>query len=226
MEVGSDVTTTDIFEAIAAGNLERARELVARDPAVAGARDEQGLSAVTQAMYHGRRDVAEVLLASAPELDVFEASAVGRIERVRTLVEREPELVSRFSPDGFTPLHLAAFFGHLEIVRLLIAGGSDPKAVARNPMRVQPLHSAAATRQVAIARLLVEAGADVNEPQERGFTPLHAAAQNGDVELTRLLLERGADRERATDDGLRAADFASRRGSAEVVALLEKEEVG
>jgi ankyrin repeat protein len=220
------VTRTDIFEAIAAGNLERVQELVAGDPAVARARDEQGLSAVTQAMYYGRRDVAEVLLATGLELDVFETSAVGQTDGVRTLVEREPELVSRFSPDGFTPLHLAAFFGHVEIVRLLIAAGADPKAVARNSMRVQPLHSAAATRQLAIARLLVEAGADVNEPQERGFTPLHAAAQNGDVELTQLLLECGADPERATDDGRRAADFASRQGSAEVVVLLEKEEVG
>jgi ankyrin repeat protein len=217
---------TDIFDAIGAGDLERARALVADDPAVAKARDQQGVSAVTQAVYHGRADIVDTLLAAEPELDVFEASAAGRTERVRTLIEREPDLVSAFSPDGFTPLHLAAFFGHFEIARLLVAAGADPEAVARNPMRVQPLHSAAATGQLEIAKLLVDAGADVNESQERGFTPLHAAAQNGDVELTRLLLERGADPERATDDGRRAADFASRRGSAQVVAMLEKRDVG
>jgi uncharacterized protein len=219
-------TATDIYEAIAAGDLERVRELVAGDAALAAARDGQGLSAVTQAAYHGQADIVDTLLAAEPELDVFEAATVGRTEHVRELIEHEPDLVSGFSPDGFTPLHLAAFFGHVEIARLLIAGGADPEAVARNPMRVKPLHSAAATRQLEIARLLVGAGADVNEQQERGFTPLHAAAQNGDVELARLLLERGADPELATDDGRRAADFAGERGSEQVLALLGKRAVG
>jgi uncharacterized protein len=218
--------TKEIFEAIATGDLERVQNLLVGDPAVATARDEQGLSAVIQATYHGQALIVDALLAADPELDVFEASAVGRTERVRELLERDPDLVSSFSPDGFTPLHLAAFFGHVEIARLLIAGGADVGAVARNPMRVQPLHSAAATSQLEIARLLIEAGADVNEQQELGFTPLHAAAQNGDLELTRLLVEHGADPERATEDGRRAADFAGERASKELLALLGKRRVG
>jgi uncharacterized protein len=220
------VAMDEIFKAIASGDLERVQTLVVRDPAVAAARDEQGLSAVTQAAYHGHADIVEALLASEPELDVFEASALGQTERVGQLVDHGPEFVSAFSPDGFTPLHLAAFFGHVEIVRSLIDRGADVEAVARNPMRVRPLHSAAATRQLAIARLLVEAGADVNQTQERGFTPLHAAAQNGDVELAQLLLERGADPELATEDGRRAADFAGEKRSEQVLALLENEAYG
>jgi ankyrin repeat protein len=218
--------TNDIFEAIAAGDLERVQKLAAGDAAVATARDEQGLSAVIQAVYHGQTHIVDELLAAYPELDVFEASAVGRTVSVRELLERDPDLVSSFSPDGFTPLHLAAFFGHAEIAHLLVAGGADVEAVARNPMRVQPLHSAAATSQLEIARLLIEAGADVNEQQERGFTPLHAAAQNGDLELARLLVEHGADPERATEDGRRAADFAGERASKELLALLGKRRVG
>lgn len=219
-------TRSEIFEAIAGGDLDRVRKLVADDAALAGARDAQGLSAVTQARYHGHDNIVEALLEAGPELDVFEAAAVGRIERVRELVESDPALVSAFSPDGFTPLHLAAFFGHPDIARLLVEHGADTQAVARNPMRVMPLHSAAAARQFEIAKLLVDRGADVNASQERGFTPLHEAAQNGDVALTRLLLERGADREQATEDGRRATDFAAARGHEEVLALLGKGEVG
>jgi uncharacterized protein len=219
-------TTSEIFEAIAEGDLDRVRKLVAEDATLAGAHDAQGLSAVTQARYRGHDDIVGALLDAEPELDVFEAAAVGRIERVRELVESDPALVSAFSPDGFTPLHLAAFFGYPDIARLLVEHGADTQAVARNPMQVMPLHSAAAARQLEIAKLLVDRGADVNASQERGFTPLHEAAQNGDVELTRLLLERGADRDQAAEDGRRAADFAAARGHEEVLALLGKGEVG
>jgi ankyrin repeat protein len=222
------VTTesSEIFEAIAAGNLDRVRTLIAEDSALAGARDAQGLSAVTQARYHGEDDVVDALLEAEPELDVFEAAAVGRVERVQELVDGDAALTLAFSPDGFTALHLTAFFGHPDIARLLVERGADTNAVARNPMQVMPLHSAAAARQLEIAELLVDHGADVNASQERGFTPLHEAAQNGDVELARLLLERGADREPAAEDGRRAADFASAGGHEEVLALLGNGELG
>lgn len=219
-------TTSGIFEAIAAGNVDRVRNLIAEDAALAGARDAQGLSAVTQARYHGEDDIVDALLAAEPELDVFEAAAVGRVERVQELVDGDPALASAFSPDGFTPLHLAAFFGHPDIARLLVERGADTNAVARNPMQVMPLHSAAAARQLEIAELLVDHGADLNASQERGFTPLHEAALNGDVALARLLLERGADREPAAEDGRRAADFAAAGGHEGVLALLGNGEVG
>jgi ankyrin repeat protein len=218
--------TTQMFLAIAAGDVDRVRHLIAEDAALAGARDAEGLSTVTQARYRGQDDIVDTLLAAGPELDVFEAAAVGRLERVRELLEDDPALVTALSPDGFTPLHLAAFFGHPEIARLLVERGADTNVVARNRMRVRPLHSAAAAQQLEIAELLVAYGADVNAPQERGFTALHAAAQSGDIGLARLLLGRGADREQATEDGRRAADFAAAAGHGEIRALLGNEEVG
>ena len=198
-----------IFEAIESGDLERVRAIVTERPEAAGARDEQGVSALLQARYRGRDDLVGALLAARTELDVFEASAVGDVERVRELVEADPALVDAFAPDGFTPLTLAAHFGHEDVVRLLLDRGADVALRARHEqIQVQPLHAAAATGQTAIVRLLLDAGAPVNEVQPGGFTALHAAAQNGNAELARLLIERGADPEQPLDDGRTPRDLA------------------
>ena len=119
----------------------------------------------------------------------------------------QPGAAADWSPDGFTALHLAAFFGRETVAATLLEHGADVNAVARNPLRVQPLHSAAAAGHTPVARLLLEYGADPNARQEGGFVPLHAAAQAGNDELYELLLASGADQDAATDDGRTAADF-------------------
>jgi hypothetical protein len=153
------------------------------------------VSPILQARYEGREDDLAALLAAGPELDVFEAAAVGATERLAELIAGDPGLVEAWSADGFTPLHLAAYFGHVEGVRLLLAAGAEVGAVARNDLGVQPLNSAAASQAVgaraAVARLLLDAGADPNSEIAGGFRPLDAALQNGDEELAVLLRERG-----------------------------------
>jgi ankyrin repeat protein len=124
---------------------------------------------------------------------VFEAAALGRVDRLRRLLAEEPGRARSWTPDGFTALHLAAFFGPPEAVQALLDAGADPHAVAANPMKVQPLHSAAAARNLEASRMLLEAGADPNAAQQEGFRPLDAATQNGDDALRELLLAHGAD---------------------------------
>lgn len=164
-------------------------------------------SELLEALYRGDRETVEAKLAERPQLSLFEAAAVGDADRVRELLTREPGSVDRWSPDGFTALHLAAFFGHEEVAAELLQQGADVGAVARNRIRVQPLHSAAAGGHTAVARLLLHHGADPNARQEGGFAPIHAAAQPGNGELYELLLASGADQDAATDDGRTAADF-------------------
>ena len=123
-------------------------------------------------------------------------AAVGRTRGCEELLDADTKLVALWSADGFTPLHLAAYFGHVDGVRLLLERGADVDAVARNALAVQPLNSAAASREldarVEVARLLLDAGADPN-----GELPRAASArstrrmQNGDEELVALLRERG-----------------------------------
>lgn len=171
-------------------------------------RDEQGLSPALHALYRGETAGATSLLPDQP--NVFEAAAFGREERLEELLEGDPGLARAFSGDGFTALHLAAFFGHAEAMQLLLDRGADPNAVATSAQvgPVQPLHSAAATGRLECARLLLAHGADVNARQGGGFTALHAAAASADAELARLLLAAGADATAKTDDGREPAlDF-------------------
>jgi ankyrin repeat protein len=148
------------------------------------------------------------MLAADPPLDLFDAVGAGRADRAEALLDADPDAVHSWSADGFTALHLAAFFGRLTVSTLLIARGADVNATSRNPMRVRPLHSAAAARASDVVALLLANGADPNATQERGVTALMSAAAGGDVESIRLLLEHGADAAARDADGKTAADYA------------------
>jgi uncharacterized protein len=182
---------TEFLDAVRAGDREEVERQLAADPAAAEA-TEAGVSAPLLALYHGRRELAELLAAASGDLGLFEAAALDRTGRLEELLDADHGRANAFSADGFTALHLAAFFGAPDAAALLVGRGADVRAVSRNALHVQPLHSAAAARQVEIARLLLDAGADPNAAQEGGFVPLDAALQNEDGELEALLRERGA----------------------------------
>ena len=154
------------------------------------------MSEILQAVYRGDHARVEELLADGPELDVFEASALGRTDRLRELLDADPSLANAWANDGFQPLGLASFFGHVEAVRLLVERGAEVNSASRNDFKVMPLHSAVAEKdpetRYEIARLLLEHGADPNARQQDDFTPLKAADQQGDERLRALLVEHGA----------------------------------
>lgn len=181
-----------------------------------------GPSPVLLAMYYGRPEVAKLLVRWGAPLDIFEAGAVGELEKAREWVESQPELVNAFSPDGFQPLGLASFFGHLEIARYLIAHGAEVNTASRNAQQVQPLHSAVAGGHLEIAEILIETGARINARQAHGYTPLHGAAQNGQLEMVKLLVENGAELVARGDDGLTALEFAQKQGHREVEEFLSR----
>lgn len=182
------------------------------------------MSELLEAVYRGDEARVDELLAGGRELNVFEASALGRVERLEQLLDADPALVSAWADDGFTPLHLAAFFRHPEAARLLVERGAQVDVVARNEeLQVTPLQSAAASSGEETAALLLERGADPNVQQRGGFTALHAAAQNGDLPLAALLVVHGADLAITADDGRTAADFAREAGHADLAARLASE---
>lgn len=198
------------------------RALVDGDAGLLGLPSPMGVSPVLFAVYYGRADMARVLVELGAPLDVFEAAALGDEAALVRELDADPALVYGVSGDGFSPLGLAAFFGHAGVAEALLSRGADVNAVSRNAMGVQPLHSAVAGGHGGLARALVMAGADVNATQQGGFTPLMAAAQNGDAGLVLFLRQRGADADAITADGRRAADFAREEGHAVLADSLER----
>ncbi len=195
-----------------------------RNPALASVRNAEGVSVVCLAVYRRRPQLAAALAALRADLDIFEAVCLGDTERAGQLAAADPACVNAVSPDGFSPVGYAAFFGHAALLRELIRRGGEVNAPARNAMRVCALHSAAAhsdqARAVELARIVLEAGGDPNARQHGGFTPLHEAAGNGNLPLIELLLQRGADPALTNDKGERAIDVASTRGHDAAVARL------
>ncbi len=204
------------------GDLPAVRTVLEGNPAWLDEKNENGQCAVLLAKYYNQQEMADYLLTLHPQLDIFTATAIGNSDLVQQEIRRNPALLGTHSGDGWTPLHVAAFFGALPIAEKLIESGAEVDARSTNPMQNTPLHAAAAGKKLELVRLLLEEGADVNAKQQGGWTALHAAAQNGDRGLVELLLARGADLNIRADNGQTALDLAFLKGRQDVAELLEE----
>ena len=221
---GRAPTIKQFFEAIRGGNEMAVDAAIGAHRQLLRARDPAGLSPVLVAAYSGHPKLAgriAAALAGTPDgLDVFDATVVGNVNAVRALLSSDRASVDDHGPDGYTALHLAAYFGQLEVARLLLGRGADPNAVALNESRVTPLHSAVAAKHRDTASLLLALGASPNSVQRGGWTPLHAAARDGEEAVVDMLLLRGADATRKGDDGKTAIDLAEEGGYGALAKLL------
>jgi ankyrin repeat protein len=157
------------------------------------------MTQLLEAVYRGDRATVDEILAADPHLDVFEAAAVGRTDRLRELLDEDPSRANAFGDDGFHPLGLAFFFGHLEAARLLLDRGANVNALSTNEhVQTAAIHAAAAaagdeSARYELVKLTLEHGAEPNLPQGGGFRAIDAARQNGDASVEALLLEHGAE---------------------------------
>ena len=141
-----------IFELIEAGDADGLRALLDRDPAAAAQTDELGLSVVMRAAYRGLLDV---VLAAGPPLGPFDRIVVGRSDDLPA-----PDA---WTPDGFTPLHIAAFANNVAAAEALLAAGADPNVFATASFaRVTPLGTCRFADADDVARVLLEHGADAS----------------------------------------------------------------
>lgn len=215
---------SEFIEAIKTGELNRVKAMLTADPALIDARAPTGESAVLTAVYHRQREIVNLLVARGASLTLFEACAAGEIERVERLLDAggDAARLDAYSADGWTPLHLAAFFGHAKVAELLLARGADVAARSRNANRNTPLHAALAGNHRLLAGLLVGAGADVNAADAAGWRPLHLAAAANDLDAIRALVAQGADVHAANGEGRTPLSIATERNHREAAALLQR----
>jgi uncharacterized protein len=207
-------------ELIVTGNAIELYALLNSNPKLAIQKTSQQISPLMLCCYYKKPELADIIIKHVPEINIFEASALGKNDFIINALSENPALVHEFSEDGFTPLSLASYFGNEDVVRSLLLGGADPNIPSRNGFNVYPIHSAVASNYSMIAKMLMEAGADINVVQKSGATPLHSAAHNGNIELLIVLLEAGAIVDAKMEDGKTAADKAFEKGFVEIAKIL------
>jgi uncharacterized protein len=214
--------TTDLFAAIGAGNSDAVRALLDAEPALVNAKNEQGQSAVLMSVYTGNRDIRDLLLARGATLELHEAAAAGQLERVKHLVDANPDLARSYSPDGFPVFALTCAFGHLDVAMYLFEMGALVDAAATNATGYNALTGAVAGGRADVVDWLLQNAAEPNYRYGAGYTPLLTAAANGHLEIVKMLLLHGADVHAKTNDGKSAVAIAEERKHPEVAEFLRR----
>ncbi len=216
----ADVSTFQ--EQVKKGDLAAVQSALAENPDLLDATNDAGQSALVLAKYYRQEEIAKYLLSLGPRLDVFNAAIAGQTAHVLELIDANPALLAAHSSDGWTPLHLAAFFGHADLATALIERGADVNSRSTNSMKNTPLHAAAAGGHVPLVELLLEHGAGVNDTQVGGWTALHSAAQAGNRAMVETLIAHGANVNARAANEQSPLDLALMQGRQDVADLLDQ----
>ena len=208
-------------DSVKKGDLDAVRHALSTDPDLLDATNESGQGAFLLAKYYRQDAVADYLVKQGAKLDFFDQCVAGDKASVMAQIEAQPGLLESKSSDGWTPLHLAAFFGARELAEALLAKGAEIDARSTNNMANTPLHAAVAGRRSAIVKFLLERGANVDARQTGGWTALQGAAQSGDREMVETLIANGAQINARADNNQCALDMALMRGHQDIADLLE-----
>jgi ankyrin repeat protein len=220
-------TAAPLYYAALCGFHDLVEQLIIKHPQQVNATGGYLVSPLGAALNGGHFKIAQLLYERGAEVDVQgaadtplgAASSDGHLEIVQWLLSRGANSTVRHKCYGWTALHGAAYYEHVEISRLLLQHKADIHA-HDNDGRT-PLHEAARGNRVNAARLLLEHGADVDARDNRRNTPLHLASEDYDsLDVARQLVGNGANIDAEDDMGRTASQVASKRGRDGVAKFL------
>lgn len=130
----------ELHEAVAAGQLDRVKELLRGRSELARSYSPDGFPVLALAAAFGHLDVARYLFGHGADVNAVAskgsaytaltgAIAGGHREIAAWLLEKGADASHRYGP-GYSPLLTAAANGHLEIVKLLLEHGADLRATS------------------------------------------------------------------------------------------------
>jgi ankyrin repeat protein len=208
-----------IFDTVASGDMEALAAALTESPALAASRHASGASLLAWAHYVGKPEAAPIIRPHLGTLDAYDAIVMGDLDAIDAQLAAGWD-GNALSPDGFTPLGLAAFFRRPAIFARLLPLTQNLDDRAKNAQQVAALHAATARRDAGMVESLLRAGATPDLPQAGGVTALHAAARHGDAAIVALLLLFGADPGRADASGKDAVAHAREGGNDWLVTRL------
>lgn len=210
---------TSLFDAIAAGDADRAKELASSDPTLLDSLDAEGYTPLVRAQISGKSDVAKVLLDLSPDT-IFKIAALDDKDRCAEMVEADSAIADKRSADGFGPLHIATLFGAERSSDILLEAGCDMEGEADHASRMKPMHCATLSGVPEPLEVLLSRGADPDAQRADGMTPLMIAASHGLERALLTIVHYHADVDIESSDGKTAKQLATENGHERLAQLI------
>ena len=120
----------------------------------------------------------------------------------------------------WSPLHIAAAQGHLELCKYIVEKTKNPNPELRSGLTA--FHMAASGGCQEICELMIDNLEDKNPADKKGITPFHSAAENGHFDVCKLIIQNIDNKNPAALDGCTPLHLATDHGHLEIVRLIVK----
>jgi ankyrin repeat protein len=218
----ADTEESRFLSQVKGGKLSAVARILNDTPALLYARDQSGQSAYLLAAYSGQASVMEFFEKKGLVLDIHEACAGAKIDRIKKLLHGAQTLLLMQNSVGDTPLHSAAKAGAFSTLDNVIGYGPDLTIV--NDRRQTVAHLAVSHRYAEVAEAMAFAtlgnASNPTAVMSGSNTILHEAARLGNLRIIRLLLQKGADPSIRNDNAETPADISEHSGHSAATQLL------
>lgn len=193
----------------------RENALVANEP-----RPTQNIQVASHAVASGAPATNANMLSVVrpPDEEIFYATRNANITKIRELLTGGVN-VNVNDDHEWTPLHVAALKGHVQVAEFLIQRGADVNADDVDGWT--PLHIAALKGHNDVIKLLLQNHAEVDAGESEGWTALHIAAKGNHPEVVTTLIDAGADIDAEDENGKTPLKLATESGALQAVEILK-----